>query len=213
MKKYTLWLLILATLLSLAGCRGNVPEGTTNPSTEASTQGSDPNGTSEPATTGNPQNANSATAVLGAIWGKYGENDRFAVYGGMMNAPVDNAPGNLDLTVADEITSKYLVPAEQLTQLDEGASLVHLMNSNLFTAAVFHLKADANAETVAKAVRENVQRNQWICGQPDELLIAQPQSNYLLVAFGSEDAMTLFGGHYAAVYPNGKTFYDEAIVA
>ena len=211
MKKYTVWLMILAMTVCLAGCRANVPE-ETQPSTQP-TQTAGTTQATEPETTAGNQNANDAAGILGAVWAKYGEADRFAVYGGMMDAPVDNAPGNLNLSNADEITSKYLIPAEQLAQMEEGASLVHLMNSNLFTAAVFRLKADADMEAAAKAIRENIQRNQWICGQPDELLIARPEGNYLLVAFGSEDAMGMFSARFAETFADAKSFYDEAIVA
>ena len=90
---------------------------------------------------------------------------------------------------------------------------MHLMNSNLFTAAAFRLKSGTDTEAFAKALRENIQKNQWICGQPDRLLIAQPESDALLVAFGSEDAMKTFGDKFDQIYAGAKTYFDEAIVA
>lgn len=42
----------------------------------------------------------SALEVLETIWGDYAEEEKFAVIGGSMAAPVDGAPGSYDL--ADE---------------------------------------------------------------------------------------------------------------
>ena len=130
-----------------------------------------------------------------------------------MNNPVDNAPGNLDMSVAEEIASKYLLPADLLAQVDEGASMVHLMNRNLFTSAVCLLKEQTNMEAFAKTLRDNIQKNQWICGQPDKLLVARAEGNYLLVAFGSEDAMQTFNTRFAQSFSGANIFYNEAVVA
>lgn len=208
MKRYTALFLALALAFCLAGCRmtEETPTVMTDPSTEP-TQ-SDPTQSSAV-----PAQPNNAAGILASIWEKYGEDERFAVYGGMMEAPVENAPGNLDLAMADEIASKYLLNADLLAQVEEGASLVHLMNSNLFSAAAFRLKTEVNAEAFAKTLRNNIQNNQWICGQPDKLLIASPESHYLLVAFGSEDAMKTFSARFTQSFSGAKTFYSEAVVA
>lgn len=212
MKKFTAILLVLTLIVCLAGCRTKPADDTTAGTDPANTApSSQPTDTTQ---TGTPQTAeNGASQILSAIWDNYPEDARFAVYGGMMEAPVDSAPGNLDLTNGDEIASKYLLPVDLLAQVEEGASLVHLMNSNLFTAAVFRLKTETNAEAFAKTLRENIQKNQWICGQPDKLLIAQPEGDYLLVAFGSEDAMGTFAATFSQSFTGAKTFYDEAVVA
>lgn len=203
MKKYTAFFLIFSLILCMCGCRANVPEGS-NPSTKPTQTQS--TGTNQP-------QAGSALDILSAIWDQYPENLRFDVYGGMMSTPVNNAPGNLNLSNKNEITSKYLIPEDKLSQIQSGASLVHLMNSNLFTAAVFQLNNNASAEEFARAVREAVQKNRWICGQPDKLLITQPQNGYVLISFGSDDAMGAFTNYAKQVFPQGKIFYNEAIVA
>lgn len=212
MKKYTAIILVLTLIFCLAGCRTKPADDTTAGTDPVNT---DPSSQPTDAThAGNAQMAeNGAAQILSAIWDKYPEDARFAVYGGMMEAPVDSAPGNLDLTNGDEIASKYLLPVDLLVQVEEGASLVHLMNSNLFTAAAFRLKAETDVEAFAKALRENIQKNQWICGQPDKLLIAKPEGEYLLVAFGSEDTMKTFKTNFSQSFTSAKTFYDEAVVA
>jgi len=211
MKKYTAIFLVLTFVVCLAGCRTMPADDTTAPADSGVTEATQPGGTTD---AGNIQTAeNGAAQILSAIWEKIPEQSRFAAYGGMMEAPVDNAPGNLDLNNGDEISSKYLLPADLLPQVDEGASLVHLMNSNLFTAAVFRLKTETNAEAFAKTLRQNIQKNQWICGQPDKLLIAKAEDRYLLVCFGSEDIMNTFRTQFSQSFTGAKTFYDEAVVA
>lgn len=209
MKRYTALFLAFALAFCLAGCRRMTEEdttGMTDPMT-GPTQ-------SDPTHGGSTQTeANGAAGILTAVWEKYAEDERFAVYGGMMDAPVDNAPGNLDLTNGDELASKYLMNADLLAQVDEGASLTHLMNNNLFSAAAFRLKAQTNAEAFAKSLRDNIQKNQWICGQPDRLLIARAEGDYLVVAFGSEDAMKTFSSRFTQCFSGAKTFYSEAVVA
>ena len=206
MKRYTALFLALALAFCLTACR-RMTEEPTETVTEPATQPSETEGNKL------PQEANSSAGILASIWSSYGEDDRFAVYGGMMEDPVDNAPGNLDLTNGDELASKYLLNADLLAQVEEGASLVHLMNSNVFSAAVIRLKAEVNTEAFAKTLRNNIQNNQWICGQPDKLLIASPQNGYLLVAFGSEEAMRTFAARLSQSFAGAKTYYSEAVVA
>ena len=213
MKKHIVSILIAALLVTTAGCRASEPAETTgNPGTtkpSSSTETTAPTtGTTEPG-----QTQAGAVGVLETIWNGFPEDSRFAVYGGMMEKPVDSAPGKLDLSNTEEILSQSLIPQERLGEVEEGASLVHLMNSNLFTAAAFRLKNDADAETFAKALRENIQKNQWICGQPDRLVVAAPAGDTVLMVFGSEEAMELFGDSFTRAFPDAKVYFDEAITA
>lgn len=222
MKKHIAYILIVSLLFCLAGCRGTEPSDTTastgptqtDPTGSTPSQ-SDPTGQPNTETTGpaSGQEKTDPVGILTSVWEDFPEENRFAAYGGMMGSPVDSAPGKLDVSNADEITSRYLVPQEQLEQVEEGASLVHMMNSNLFTAAVFRLRSGSDTEAFAKALRESIQKNQWICGRPDRLVVARPAADTVLVVFGSEDAMKVFGGSFTRLYPEAKIIYDEAIVA
>jgi len=217
MKKHIAYLLIAALLFCMTGCRGTEPTDTTGSTgpTQTNPSQTDPTGTTNTDPTGTTSGTEKTdpVGILSSVWEDFPEENRFAAYGGMMENPVDSAPGKLDLANTEEITSKYLVPQEQLAQVEEGASVVHMMNSNLFTAAVFKLSSGSDAEAFAKALRENIQKNQWICGQPDRLVVARPAEDTVLMAFGSEDAMKVFGGSFTRLYPDAKVFYDEAIVA
>lgn len=219
MKKMSSLLIIAAMAVTLlAGCRGGVPaessDNTGNSQTipSATEQTGQSEASSDP-TDGIAGMANTESArILAKIWESYGENERFASYGGTVEHSVSDAPGDLDLSNTEEIVTKYMMPEDQLPYVEEAASLVHLMNSNIFTGVVFRLKADADLSAVAKALRTNVQQTRWICGQPDRLLIAQVEGQLLMV-FGGTDVMNTFKGKLQAAYQNTAVLYDEAVTA
>jgi formate hydrogenlyase subunit 3/multisubunit Na+/H+ antiporter MnhD subunit len=50
-----------------------------------------------------------------------------------------------------------------------------------------------------------------MCGFPERLMIQSVGSEYVVVAFGINDAMTPFATHLAEAYPNAQTLADEPI--
>ena len=220
MKKLLMLFLTFAMLASmLAGCRmGSQPTDATDatnatvatqPTTQPTQAPTDPTET-EPQLSGSADT--SSAKLLAAIWAAYGEEDRFASYGGTVENSVADAPGDLDMNNTEELTSKYLLPQSVLDQVENGASLVHLMNNNIFTAAAFGMKQDADLKAAAKALRDGLQSTQWICGQPDRLLVAQVDG-HLLMAFAAKEAMDTFRQNLQTVYPSASILYDEAVTA
>ena len=190
MKKFVSMLMALAMVLSLAACGGNAAA----PETEAVPV----------------ENPASALEMLEKIWADYSEDEKFAVIGGSMAAPVDGAPGNYDL--ADEnITYSLLIPAEQLANVSEAASMIHMMNANTFTCAAYKLNGVSAADFGA-AMKDAVMGNQWMCGFPDSLLISAIGNEYVVVAFGVNDAMNPFTAHLTAAYPGAETIVSEPII-
>lgn len=152
----------------------------------------------------------SALEVLETVWADYTDDEKFAVIGGSMAAPVDGAPGSYDL--ADEnITYSLLIPAEQLGNVTEAASMIHMMNANTFTSAVYKLADGVTAADFGNAMKEAILGNQWMCGFPDKLLISGFGDTYVLVAFGVNDAMDPFTAHFEAAYPGFETIASESI--
>ncbi len=216
--KKTLMLLLVGCLLAtcLTGCRMGGGEDTT-PSTQPTEESTAPTTEPSEAPTDDVMSQGSASTqsakILSNIWGTYTENERFAVYGGAVENSVSDGPGDLDMKNTEELTTRYLVPEDQLATIREGASLVHLMNNNIFTGVVFQLADEANEKTLAKALRDKIQGNQWICGQPDKLLIADLEDDHLLMAFGSKDAMETFRSKLMGVYADTDILYEENITA
>ncbi|MBQ3193058.1 MAG: hypothetical protein IJB59_05770 [Oscillospiraceae bacterium] len=189
MKKFVSIVLALSMAFAMTACGGNAEAETTVPAQEA------------PA---------SALEVLETIWNDYAEDEKFAVIGGSMAAPVDGAPGAYDL--ADEnISFNLLIPAEQLSNVTEAASMIHMMNANSFTGAVYKLAGGVKAADFGAAMKDAILANQWMCGFPDKLLVSAFGDQYVLVAFGVNDAMDPFIQHFNAVYPGFVTIAEEAI--
>ena len=202
MNTISLILCLIFTALALAGCMGTTNSTTgTTPTPELPTVD-----TTIPGTSGTD-----SAAILEKIWGLFPEEERFAVYGGAMSHAVSDGPGDLDLKNTEELTGKYLLPEAQIANVKDAASLMHMMNGNIFTAAVVTLDDGADGEALVKAWRETIHQNRWICGQPDEMLMYR-MGDHILMAFGSNDAMTVFEAKTAEAFPDGTMLYSEPIV-
>ena len=144
------------------------------------------------------------------IWSLFSEDEKFFAAGGEGENAVDDGPGSFGVDNAEGLTFQLMVPAEQIANIQEAASLMHAMNTNTFTGASFRLKDTGKAESFASAVRDAVQNNQWMCGYPDRLLIAQIGGEYIVSAFGKEP-MSNFEAKLKQAYPNAKILYNEAV--
>jgi hypothetical protein len=218
MRKITRMLAAIMLLSAvLTACRSNIPQDTNGVITTtvpATTAGP---ATTMPATTvpGSSQPTGEATgsvAILEAVWARFGENEKFSTYGGSIENAVTDAPGPLNMAATEELTGSYLLPADKLGSISEGASLVHMMNANIFTAVVVKV-AGGDVQPLFESWRDAIQSNRWICGQPDRLLMAVVDEGYLLMSFGGSDAMNLFQAKLAEVVPQVRILYNEAIVS
>lgn len=218
MKKSIAVILALIMMLSLmAGCTpgGTEPTETTMPTQESTVATQAPTQpTTEPTQAPAPMGTaeSSSAQILNKIWMGYGENERFASYGGTVEHAINDAPGDLDLRNTEEITSKYLMPLDMLANVENGASLVHLMNSNIFTAAAFKLKDGTAVKDAAKALRDNIQKTQWLCGQPDHMLVAEAEG-HLVMAFAAKENLDTFRQKLNDAYSGATIIYDEAVTA
>ena len=190
MKKFTAMALVLAMMLTLfAGC-----------------------GKKEPAQTEAPvAMPGSALEILETVWAAYGDEEKFPVIGGNIEANIMDAPGYYDMTYAENMTYNLLVPADKIENVSEAASMIHMMNANTFTCGVFKLNGISAADFGA-AMKDAVLNNQWMCGFPETLLIRNFSDAYVLVAFGVNDAMTTFEKHLSEAYPGMETIANEPIV-
>ena len=105
-----------------------------------------------------------AIEILDAVFGVYEEADKFAVYGGNQENPVMDAPGKFDITKTDELTYVLGLPEAMASNIDDAASMVHMMNGNVFTGAVYRLKDGVDMNDFAEEVRTNILATQWMCG-------------------------------------------------
>ena len=185
MKKILAFILAAVMMLSFAACGSNEPaEGENGGETEVT--------------------VGSALEILETVWGAFGEDEKFFAMGGDYDNMVDGAPGTV--TNADFLTGVLLVPAG--TETLEAAALVHGMNLNSFTAGAFKV---ADAAAFAETMHEAIASNQWMCGFPDKMVIATIGSEYVVAAFGINDAINPFEAKFAEAYPEATVVYSEAI--
>lgn len=199
MKKLMTLILTLTMVTAIAaGCAGNGNDSTT-----------DDTGTGTTGT--NTQVAASALEVLTTIWAGFTEEERFPVYGGDGENMVNGAPGNYNLQDAQSLGVQLLVPADQVQNITEAASLFHGMMSNNFSCGVFRLAQGVSAVAFADTMYGAVEHAQWLCGTPEKTLIAVIGEEYVLMAFGLQDVIDRLQTKTTAAYTDAQIKYAEAI--
>lgn len=193
MKKFVCGILAAVMIMTLCACGGN----------------------SAPAQTETvPAGPASALEVLETVWGLYADEEKFSVYGGNPKENFEDnvwdAPGTYDL--ADENMSyNLLIPADQIPNVDDVASMTHGMMANNFNTAVFHLKSGTDAKAFADAMYQAISGNMWICGMPERTIVAT-LGEYVVMAYGVGDAMVSFEKHLVEAYPEADLVYNENIM-
>lgn len=152
-----------------------------------------------------------ALDVLSAIRQSYKEEDMFAIYGGNQENAVMDAPGKFDISKTEEMKVNLGLPEELWDDIDDAASMVHMMNANIFTGAVYHLKDGTDSNDFADAVKTNIMATQWICGQPDTLVIIEVKGNYIITAYGEAEIMETFKNNALSALDGSQVVIEEPI--
>lgn len=200
MKKLITLLLALTMVLSMAACASKEPENT------------------EPVDYGA-----GAVEILSNIWALYPEDEQFFVSGGNMEYHIEqmekdenylppNAPGVYDMAYAENLPYLLYIPEAEMANVDAAATMTHAMLANNFSSGVVHVKAGTDVTAMANAIKENLAQTQWICGTPDQMLVAVVNGEYVLVAFGVNDAMNPFVTRVGEAYPDAEVIYSGSII-
>ena len=189
MKKYVSVFLAILMALTLCAC-GKAPAETTVPGPASSLE------------------------VLETVWGLYADDEKFSIYGGNPRENYEDnvwdAPGTYNL--ADENMSyNLLIPADQIANVDDVASMTHGMMANNFNSAVFHVTSGTDVKTFADSLFQAISGNMWICGMPERAIVATV-GEYVVMAYGVADPMASFEKHLAEAYPDVDIVYNESLV-
>ena len=186
MKKTISLALALVLALSLAACGKN---GNTDSSADV------------------PADANT---LLTTVWDSYTDDEKFPAAGGDYTTPVEDAPGAVDISDADNLNYMLTLPVEDASKIDGAAALGHMMNANTFTCGAFHITSKDDVDTVAQDLRDAIQSKQWMCGFPDKLVIFT-YDQYVVSLYGDEELVNTFRDKFTAAYSDSVVAYDEAI--
>ena len=192
MKKVITLLLAVMMALALAGCGGKQND---------SKEGQE----------GGESKYAEALEVLNEIVKAYNEDQLFAMYGGNQENAVMDAPGKFDVSKTDELENVYGLPADQSANIEDAASMVHMMNANTFTGIVCRLKDGVDMDAFVDSVKSSILARQWICGQPDTLVSINVDGRYVAVAFGVAEMMEDFKTNALSAL-NGSQVITEAPV-
>ena len=222
-KRFSLLLIVCLLAASLASCGNKNTETDTAPSdntgvtdtTDTDNNASDttdtvPNEDKETDTAGDSNGESDANALLTTVWGSYTEDEKFSVAGGDYNHPVEDAPGAFDITDTASLSSMLVLPETAAADIDDAASLIHMMNANTFTCCAFHVTDSEKVSTVADALRDAISSRHWMCGFPDKFVIIT-YGQYVVSVFGAEDLVNTFRDKFTAAYADAAIAYEEAI--
>ena len=154
-----------------------------------------------------------ATDLFTKVWDSFdAESEKFAAIGGSVENPVDNAPGQFPVDNAENLDASLGFPTAQVANIDDAASLMHMMNANTFTGAVYHLADSQKQEEVALALKDNIMQRQWLCGAPERMTIWSVGNEYVVCVFGIEQNVSVFKTRLEGIYENAEVLFDESLV-
>ena len=153
-----------------------------------------------------------ALEVLNQVIEAYGEDELFSMYGGDQENAVMDGPGKFDIAKTEELESVYGLAADQSSNIEDAATMVHLMNANTFTGAVYRIKEGVDMNAFADALKSCILARQWICGQPDTLVLINVDGRYIITAFGEAGIIENFKTNALSAF-SGAQVITEAPVA
>ena len=158
----------------------------------------------------------SAHELLAALWAERREEDRFPIMGGDYDNVVENAPGSFDLAHPDasaNIDSLLSFPSDEITKIDSAASIIHSMNANIFTCGAYHVTNAEDITPVAERIKNHIMTKQFICGSPERLIILRVPGDYLMVLYGTTDAVSSFAEQAKTLIKDTATLVDQTLTA
>ena len=193
MKKILAFVLAAVMVLSLAACTDKGSEGgATSPSG---------------AQTNQPK---SALEILEKVWSKYSTDEKFPATGGSEKHRKEDKPGKFDVSDAEALDFELGFPKANASEIDDAASLMHMLNQNNFSCGVYHVKGSGNAEALAGKIKENILARQWLCGFPEKLVILTV-GDYIVSVFGAGELTGTFVAKLSAEYSSAKQLFDVPI--
>lgn len=222
MKKLIAILLAVLMLASFAACTNT--EDPTEPSSDEATDEivtdlvSDGNATSGDVTeeiteevTEDLADDSAAVAALSAVWNEVVADEALiAAFGAASSEEIAGyfmAPAAFDMSDPEFVSATFQISADNAANVEEIAYVMHMMNANNLTAAAYVLAEGTDAAAFADGLKADIAAAQWICGAPEQLIIAEADG-VVIAAFGGADVINAFNTVLAA---NGTVLVEDAI--
>ena len=193
MKKILALLLAAVMALSLAACTNKGSEGGATPPAGAQTN-----------------QPKSALEILEKVWSKYSADEKFPATGGSEKQMKEDMPGKFDVSDAEALDFELGFPKANASEIDDAASLMHMLNQNNFSCGAYHVKDSGNVEALAGKIKENILARQWLCGFPEKLVILTV-GDYIVSVFGAGELTDTFIAKLSAEYSSAKQLFDVPI--
>lgn len=204
MKKFLALILAMLMLVAVAACGNNNDE---------TDDGKKDNDTPV---------AENALEILNKTWALYTDDEKFPAGGGAGDDINWEGAGKINLSAEDQMASVcswFHVEQSTMDMIDDAATIMHSMNTNTFTAGVFHLKNAADKDTFVTAVKDGILNARWMCGFPEKLVVIVV-GDYVAVAYGhagllDEESNTIspFVEKLKSAYSMAEVVVDQGIEA
>jgi len=99
-------------------------------------------------------------------------------------------------------------PAAEADKIASAASMFNMMNANTFNCFTIQLTEGTDVDATINTLKDNILARQWICGQPEKLVIAKAPGNYIIAVWGVVE----FGGIVDPVAQSFATSIDGATI-
>ena len=156
-----------------------------------------------------------SSEILTKVWAAYTaeatEDEMFAAIGGDVDNYESNEPGAKFDIAHEGFTSMMVFPADAVSQIDDAAAIIHMMNANTFTAGAYRTVEGTDIAALTESIKANIQSNHWMCGFPEKLVIFNLEG-YIVSAFGNGVLIDNFAAKLTATYPTATLAVSEAIV-
>lgn len=152
-----------------------------------------------------------ALEVMNKVIEVYSEDEMFAMYGGDQENAVMDAPGKFDISKTEELKNTLGLPEELASDIEDAASVVHMMNANTFTGAAYRLKDEVDMNDFADSVKAGVMETQWLCGQPDTLIVLNVDGRYVITAYGEAEIIEVFKENALSVFRDAQVITEAPI--
>lgn len=165
-------------------------------------------------TKGNEDNTpKTSLELLENVWNSYSSTEKFYAVGGDSSKEnqCENGPGKYSLDKKENLLLRFCINETAAEEIDDAASLMHMMLVNNFTAVSLHIKNSDSIQNVADMIRTEILNKKWIDGFPEKWFICSV-GDYLVSAFGLEEFTDTFALHISEVYPNMQVIYSENIL-